>query len=182
MNCTRITVFGNQESYRLGNRERRDDTTKPFSIPHMDSRVRAIRQRQNCLLILTAEGNVYRAGCKNNWEDRYPEIDKVPDRLLPSEPIIDLRAGLKAGLLTDNDKLYVGKAEGSGRGLFGDNREWKFHYTSRPNETEEKILHWEMGYDNLVYTTANGKAYYKSKCCFIIWTLYKVPTLIDTYN
>jgi alpha-tubulin suppressor-like RCC1 family protein len=78
---------------------------------------------------------------------------------LPEEKIIDLRGGTNnIAVLTESHKIYIQGYCTSYHLESGSTKNVLWHKI-RPNEEEEKVAKWDVGYDYHLYVTDNGKAY-----------------------
>ena len=119
-------------------------------------KVKMLKQAYSYTIALTDEGKLYRCGYKDQWERSIYYMEEY-DAALPSEPIKDIKAAYNNyAVLTENDKIYIEGYCNSHHIDDGKNQKTLIH-KERPNEEEEKILNWDLGYDFHIYTTDNGK-------------------------
>jgi alpha-tubulin suppressor-like RCC1 family protein len=79
---------------------------------------------------------------------------------VPNEKMIDLKITKNNyAVLTESHKIYI---QGRNKGYHLEDEsttKTELWHKERPNEEEEKILNWDLGWDYHVYTTDNGKCY-----------------------
>jgi len=156
-NPHRVKCFGYGYNYKLGNNECYNTTTSPVFMPRLNMKIKMLKQANSYTLALTEDGELYRCGYKDQWGSSIYYMEKYT-KPLPDEGIKEIRAGYNNyGILTESDKLYI-QGYCNSNHLDGTEKSELWH-KERPNESEEKILNFDIGYDFTIYTTVCGKCY-----------------------
>jgi alpha-tubulin suppressor-like RCC1 family protein len=157
-NPHRIKCWGYGYNYKLGNNECYNTTSSPIYMQNMTFPVKMLKQANSYTIALTEEGKLWRCGYRDQWNRSIYYMEEYSGEV-PEEKIIDVRAGTNNyAVLTESHKIYI---QGSCNSYHLENGTAKSHlwHKVRPNEEEEKVLNWDVGYDYHVYTTDNGKCY-----------------------
>ena len=156
---TRIECFGDQSCGRLGTNGVDKFSSHLTKIPNFSQEIKMIKQCKNYILALSKDNELYRCGEKTDWTRRYYELEKYKN-LDISGQIIDIKAGPKNyGVLTSKGKFYF-QGDSYNNQLAERCTSWKtLKNLIRPNQRDEKVLNFDIGYEYIIYTTQNGKWY-----------------------
>ena len=157
-NPPRVVCFGYGYDYRLGNNESYNTTSNPIEMKDFTIPLAKLRSRSGFSIGLGKDGKIFWTGYRSDWGGYKYTMSKY-DFTMPEEKIIDMNCGsYNCVVLTENHKLYI---QGYDTGFHLDNNCTKsyFWHKERPNEEEEKIIAYDVGYNYHVYVTDNGKAY-----------------------
>lgn len=89
---------------------------------------------------------LYRCGYNNQWDRTYYYVEQYTGTL-PEKKIIDLRCGYNNyAVLTENHEIHIQGYNTSYHLDDTGNSKKELWHKVRPNEEEEKVLHWDVGY------------------------------------
>ncbi|CAI2362161.1 unnamed protein product [Moneuplotes crassus] len=156
---TRIECFGDQSEGKLGTKQSNCFSTNLTQMANCEQEMQIIKQCSNYIIALSKDNILYRCGQKSDWPSKYYEIEKFENHEISGQ-IVDLKVGVKNyGILTSKGKFYF-QGDSYNNQLEEKCSNWKnLRYLFRPNQREEKVLHFDIGYEYIIYTTDNGKCY-----------------------
>ena len=157
-NPSRVMCFGYGYNYRFGNNESYNTTSNPIEMPNFSVPLKKLCSRSQFTIGLGVDGKLYWTGYKSEWSGYKYYMSKY-DYFMPEEKVVDLKVATNNwALLTEEGKIYV---QGYDYNYHLDANTTKnyFWHKERPNEDEEKIIGFDLGYNYHVYVTDNGKAY-----------------------
>jgi hypothetical protein len=155
-NPHRVKCWGYGYNYKLGNNECYNTTTNPIFMQNLNMPIKMLKQSNTYTIALTEDNKLWRCGYNSQWSRSIYCMEEY-DGELPPEKIIDLRAGTNNyAVLTEDHKIYI-QGYCNGYHLEDGNQKSKLWHKERPNELEEKVSAWDVGYDYHVYVTDTGK-------------------------
>lgn len=157
-NPHRVKCWGYGYNYKLGNNECYNTTSNPIFMQNLTMPIKMLKQANSYVLALTEDHKLWRCGYNSQWNSSIYYMEEY-SKELPTEKIIDIRAGYNNyAVLTENHKIYI-QGYCTGYHLEDGNTKTTLWHKERPNELEEKVSEWDVGYDFHVYVTDNGKCY-----------------------
>lgn len=157
-NPSRVMCFGYGYNYRFGNNESYNTTSNPIEMPNFSTPLKKLCCRSQLTIGLGVDGKLYWTGYKSEWGGYKYYMAKY-DNIMPEEKVVDMKLSTNnCALLTENGKIYI---QGYDYNYHLDTNSTKnyFWHKERPNEDEEKVIAFDVGYNYHVYVTDNGKAY-----------------------
>lgn len=157
-NPPKIKCWGYGYNYKLGNNECYNTTTAPIIMPKIDVPIKKLQQRYNYVMAMTEDNKFWRCGYKSEWDRSIYYMEEFNGKL-PEENVIDFRCGYNNyAMLTEDHKIYI-QGYDNDYHLDTNSTKKELWHKERPNEEEEKVIAWDIGYDYHIYVTDNGKAY-----------------------
>jgi hypothetical protein len=157
-NPPKIMCWGYGYDYRLGNNNSGTTTTAPEEMVNFTKPLKKLFARSGFVVGLGMDKKVYWCGYRSDWGGYKYTMTKY-ENTMPEEDIIDMRCSTyNCAVLTENHKIYI---QGYCSNYHLENGSTKSYFWNkpRPNEEEEKVLDWDVGYNYHIYTTENGKCY-----------------------
>ncbi|CAI2369874.1 unnamed protein product [Moneuplotes crassus] len=167
-----INCFGSCEGYRLGNGQHQGYSKGFIPMNNQNVRIKMLRQAKDYTIALSNNNDLYVCGTNYCWSESYKDMQIYPGKV-PNGEITDIRAGhYNFGILIDNTKFYF-QGINQNKQLFGDEVFSKFNdeslcvrelkYKPRPDRDDGIVLHFDIGYDYIIYTTSGGRCYASGK-------------------
>ena len=156
-NPQRIMCFGYSYDYRLGNNETGTTTSVPWEMVNFKISLKKLRSRSAFWVGLGTDNQIYWWGYRSDWSGYKYTMWKY-EYTMPETKIIDMNWGYyNCVVLTEDHKIYI-QGSWTGFHLDGLTKNY-FWYKPRPDEENEKVISFDVGYNYHIYVTDNGKAY-----------------------
>lgn len=156
-NSHKVICWGYGSDYKFGNNNT-NTTTNPIQLQDFTKPIKQIHSQYNRTVILGEDGCIYYSGYVSEWGGYKYYMGKY-DSGMPESPIVDLKVGnYNIAVMTEDHKIYI-QGTDSGYHIDNCNSKYTLYHKERPNEEDEKIIAWDLGYYHHIYVTDNGKCY-----------------------